>query len=339
MLNFCTLFDSNYLSRGLAMYDSLIQHCPDANLFIICLDDTLFDFLKKRNFPNLTPISIKEVEFNYKELASAKQNRTYVEYIFTLSPVIPLFLLEKFPDIEMITSMDADIFFFSDPSVLFNDSIFFSIAITPHQFKNNLKFLEKYGKYNVSFQTFKNDKTGIACLKDWKNKCIDWCYDKYEDNKFADQKYLDEWFEKFSQIKEYSDGSGVAPWNIEDKDISTNKKGDVLIKDKPLIYYHFHGLRNTSANMLSLALTEYGVRERTKIVRFIYLEYIKKLLKYNEIEGFPKNQIKRGMHPLLGKLFFLIFIGDLYYYKNNQLIRIYNLNFFRTIYSNFKKKH
>ena len=111
-MNYCTIFDSNYLSRGLAMYKSLMTHCPTFNLYIICLDDKLYQHLLEKQFAGITPIDLNEVEACYKELELAKQNRSYAEYIFTLSPVIALFILEKFPDIKMITTLDADIYFF-----------------------------------------------------------------------------------------------------------------------------------------------------------------------------------------------------------------------------------
>jgi hypothetical protein len=40
MLHFCTYFDSHYLARALALYDSLQEHCAPFELFVLCLDNS-----------------------------------------------------------------------------------------------------------------------------------------------------------------------------------------------------------------------------------------------------------------------------------------------------------
>jgi len=333
-MNFCTIFDSNYLSRGLAMYNSLMKNSPNSELYIVCLDYKLYEFLLECKYTNIIPILLSEIELNNPKLEKAKNNRSYVEYIFTLSPSIPLFLFKKFPHIEMITSLDADVYFFSDPAILFKDANAFSIAVTPHRFTNRMKYLEKYGHYNVSFQTFKNDEIGNTCLMKWENDCIDWCYDKYEKTRFADQKYLDDWVNIYPNVKIFANGSGVAPWNIKDKDITCDDSGSVYYKNDRLIYFHFHGLRNISSNLFSIGLNEYLVTRRTKIIKYLYVNYIKELNMFSEseINKFNRNdKIKRGMKLGVGKYIYYIFLADLYLFKEGKLNRIPNFNFVRYI--------
>ena len=57
----------------------------------------------------------------------------------------------------------------------------------------NLSHLEQFGRFNVGMVSFRNDVAGLACLSRWREKCIEWCYDRVEDGKFADQGYLDDW--------------------------------------------------------------------------------------------------------------------------------------------------
>ena len=69
----------------------------------------------------------------------------------------------------------------------------------------------------MQFLYFKNNLIGNKILRDWRNKCLNWCYNRVEKNKFGDQKYLDIWPKKFNQVF-VSDhlGAGLAPWNLTD---------------------------------------------------------------------------------------------------------------------------
>ena len=49
-LNFCTLFDSNYLLKGLSLYESLVKQCKsDFHLYVFLFDDKSYDIMKKLN--------------------------------------------------------------------------------------------------------------------------------------------------------------------------------------------------------------------------------------------------------------------------------------------------
>jgi hypothetical protein len=316
------------------MYNSLVRYCPSFHLYIVCLDQKLFEYITDSKFANITPIKLLDIENYNPYLLNAKNDRSYVEYIFTLSPVIALYVLEKFSQIDKITTLDADLCFFSDPTALITNNEPFSICITPHNYKKSYIKHLKYGKFNVSFQTFKNDKVGLQCLRKWESDCIDWCYDKLDGNKFADQKYLDEWPSHYKGLIEYGNGSGIAPWNILNKDISLNKDGHVYVKNKRLVYYHFHGLRNITENLYSIGLSDYRILRRNKIIKYIYSRYINSLADLNSPN--KNSKILRTTHPKFGKIFYLVFLADLYLYKGGELIPIYNLNIFRKIYSYIK---
>jgi len=94
---------------------------------------------------------------------------------------------------------------------------------------------------------------GLRVLKWWRRKCIKWCYNRVEGNKFGDQKYLDSWPEKFLGVEIAKHlGVGVAPWNAKRFKIKKKRKIFILENDKnyELIFYHFHDLKFIFNNLL-----------------------------------------------------------------------------------------
>ena len=80
---FCTLFDKNYLIKGLTMIRSLTKNCKNSTIFVLCLDDETNTILEKININQIKTIKINEVENN--ELKLAKRDRTTAEYCWTLA--------------------------------------------------------------------------------------------------------------------------------------------------------------------------------------------------------------------------------------------------------------
>lgn len=243
MLNFCTLYNSNYAARGLAMYWSLRRACPEFNLYVFAFDDVLAATLKKMALPNMTVITL--AEFEDEELLCVKPTRTAVEYCWTCSSSTIYYCLTHF-DIDNCTYIDADLYFYSNPQILIDEMGYNDVLITSHRYSPQHQSEEKAGKYCVQFMTFKNTPNGMNILNWWRNACLDWCYNRYEDGKFGDQKYLDDWTTRFNGVHELAHlGGGVAPWNMQQ--YTFKKKGKQLIGTEtatghtfPLVFFHFH---------------------------------------------------------------------------------------------------
>lgn len=108
---FCTLFDSNYLLRGLTLYRSLEGAGVNFTFYILCLDDKAHAVISNLRLGNLLPITLKEIEDWDEELIVAKANRSKVEYYFTLKSLLPSYILKENNGIDIITYLDADLFF------------------------------------------------------------------------------------------------------------------------------------------------------------------------------------------------------------------------------------
>jgi len=266
MYNYCTLFDSKYLSRGLAMYESLKKHSNNFHLFIFAFDTRSYNLLKKLNLALVTIISLNE--FEDEELLEVKKHRTQVEYCWTCTPSIIKYCIENF-NLESCTYLDADIYFFSNPNILVEEMGGKSILITEHRYTPEYDQTITSGAYNVQFMTFKNDTSGMKALNWWRNSCIMWCYNRIEDGKLGDQKYLDDWTSRFEGVHVLKHlGGGVAPWNVQQYKLEE--------KSFELIFYHFHGFKfllNDKVDFGSYLLT----KENIKILYKPYLIHLKKI--------------------------------------------------------------
>jgi len=274
MYHFCTYFDSNYLLRGITLYRSLLKCCENSfHFYVLCLDQRTFDVLRSLDERFIVPIRLKDVELWDKELLVAKKNRSLVEYYFTLSPIFPLYVLEHF-DVDIVTYLDADLMFFSSPSPIYKELADNSIFITEHGYSEQIKDSEGFGRFNVQCQAFRNDTQGKKCLNRWRKQCLKWCYDRLEDGKFADQKYLDEWPELYgdSLVINQHRGVGVAPWNVKDVPLES-VNGDFSIDRIPLVFFHFHGLKILGVHLIRTGLGSYQVALRSEL-RDLYVTYI-----------------------------------------------------------------
>lgn len=279
MYNFCTLFDSNYLSRGLSMYESLNSVCHNYHLFIFAFDENCYQVLDSLKLINVTLISTSD--FEDEELISLKSTRTSQEYCWTCTPSIILYVITKYK-VKNCTYIDADLFFYKSPEILIQEAEDNSIIITKHRYTPRYDQSVTRGKYCVQFVYFKNDNNGLLALNWWKEQCNKWCFNRVEENRFGDQKYLDDWPERFSGVHELKHlGGGVAPWNIQQYKL-IECKNKITFEERisaipfDLIFYHYH---NVSFYDKYIDLGRYILNK--KIINVLYKPYINKLNKYN----------------------------------------------------------
>jgi hypothetical protein len=238
---FCTLFDSNYLFKAVAMHRSLLRHCPSFTLTAFCFDDRAKATVDALGLPNLRTVSLADLEQSDPALLATKDDRTPVEYCWTATPALPLHLLRARPELAEITYLDADLLFFADPEPLFAEMGEASVLITPHRYSPEHAHKAESGVYNVQFLVFRRDERGMDTLQWWHDRCIEWCYYRLEDGKLGDQKYLDDWPERFKGVHVLQHkGGGLAPWNISQYDVRRASDGRVWVDDDPLIFFHYH---------------------------------------------------------------------------------------------------
>lgn len=274
--HFTTIVSKDHLFKLMAMYTSLSKHCNDYKLYILCANEEVYTILKAINFNNVILFDLKELED--EEMLKAKSDRVFHAYCWTLKPVFLHYVMENFNDALYFAHLDADLCFFENPAIIFEENNNASLYLTHHH--NSEMFLEFYdvtGIYNTGFVGCKNDKVAKLAVKQWRDKCLKNCPIKEDviNKVFGDQRYVEDWVTDFENVHIVKTvGANTALWNIIDYSIS--EKGDtVFVNNEPLVFYHFSGLTIIENNEFNLCW--YYHLENKNAIEYIYMPYLEML--------------------------------------------------------------
>lgn len=260
MLSFVTLFDKNYLSRGLVLLKSLKKNCRDIfTLYVLAMDDDVKKYFDSNSIKGVVCFSVEDMITYYPVLKKLRNERTRGEFCWTLSSFSIQYVLKVYNE-DVCIYVDSDICFWSNPELLISEMGSSSVLITEHNYFYEYDTSYTRGKYCVQFMCFRNDQAGNEILEWWRSNCEEWCYDRIEENRFGDQKYLDDWENRF-EGKVYNCknlGCGLAPWNNQKYNL-INIDGHYYVEDKishvknELVFYHFHNLHKLKNSKWSLS--------------------------------------------------------------------------------------
>ena len=292
MVNYCTLFDSYYIHKGIALYLSLERVADDFHLYVMAFDKDCYQKLKSIGFKKMTVELVDD--FETQELLEVKPSRTKAEYCWTCGPSVIYHFMTKY-GLEDITYLDSDLFFLSDPHVVYEETKNASVVITEQGVGEQL--IAQNGRYCVQYLTFKNDKDGIGALSWWRDRCIEWCYSRYEDGKYGDQKYLEQFEVLFNNVHVVQHRGFLGPWDVPYLTF-TDKTVSYKGKEYPFVFFHMSGTRFELNNgILKLRSLECAVPPKIKqlfyspyveLMKDIYINYFGKDVKGVSVHGRSK---------------------------------------------------
>lgn len=278
MRAYCTYFDHRYLPKGLAMIRSLRRYVPDANVWVLCLSSQAQAMLEEMGEPGVHTIILPDFEAGDNDLAKAKADgRSTIEYYFTLTPSLILYVMHAAPEAGIVTYLDGDLWFLSDPQVVYREMGQDSVLIIPHGFEASMKHLEQHGAYNVGWISFRQDADGKACLEWWRQRTNEWCFDRVEDGRFADQGYLDQFPHLFGGVHILANqGANLAPWNVAARTISVSD-GILRANGDQVLFFHFHGLKRLEGDEYLTSHGLYKARLTPLVHNFLYRPYLREI--------------------------------------------------------------
>jgi hypothetical protein len=313
MEHYVTLFDSFFLTQGLALHISMERSVKKYTLWILCVDEDVYKSLTKLQLSNVRLLQLNKLETD--DLLRVKKIRSKGEYCWTLTPFAPRFVFEADQSVHRVTYIDADLWFRKDPKVILDEFTASGkhVLITDHAYAPEYDQSATSGQYCVQFMTFTRS-TGEMVRKWWEERCVEWCYARFEDEKFGDQKYLDKWPEIFCDNVHVLRNleAALAPWNA------------TRIPYGNSVFWHAHGTRLCRKNKsIYASFGNYPIPFPT--YKHIHISYVKDLsIAFNKVmevypdifEKIPKNTFNLKSYLLSAYYLFSR-------YKFGRILKIY----------------
>ncbi|MDQ5979926.1 MAG: glycosyltransferase [Verrucomicrobiota bacterium] len=292
MHRFCTYCDKGYAARLLCLHASLRAQGEAFVLYVLCLDAPTEAAVRAEGAPSLVAIPWREVLEADPAYAAVRAQRSPVEFIFTTTPVLVRHCLARDAAADSVTYLDADLYFFGPASAVFQRQADASVGIVPHRFPAHLREREKYGRFNVAWVSFRRDAAGLEALGWWRERCLEWCHDRVEDGRFADQGYLDEFPRRFGGVAILDHpGINAAPWNMAGQMLE-QVGAEVRVNGEPLLFYHFQGIRELRPGWFEPGLRQYRAPLDRSLRALVYEPYLKQLVR---VQG--RLQREQGIAP------------------------------------------
>ena len=232
MEHYVTLFDMGFAPQGLALHRSLQRHAGEHVLWVLCMDDEAAELLEALALPDIRTVRLAEIETD--RLLAVKPGRNRAEYCWTLTPFTHDIVFDRDPSAQRVTYVDADVWLMADPSPVFDafEASGAAVQITEHAYAPEHDQTATSGRYCVQFLTMDRERS-IPIRGWWQDRCVEWCFARFEDGKFGDQKYLDDWPRRFGELVHVADPKSwfQGPWNA------------TRFPYSEAVAYHFHGLR------------------------------------------------------------------------------------------------
>ena len=149
--------------------------------------------------------------------------------------------------------------------------------MTRHNFAAHSQPTELYGEFNTGWVGFRRTPAAMACAGWWAERCLEWCHDRPEEGKFADQKYLEAFPRMSARVLTLSDpGVNCAPWNVSGRRFRS-KNGQTYVDENKLIHFHFSLLQKVTPFCVAPRFGQQLVLKTRGLRRHVYSPYCRDL--------------------------------------------------------------
>ena len=259
----CTIIAKNYLAHARVLAHSFREHNPDAEMFVLVVDD-IAGYVDPTREP-FTLLQLVDIPLENRASLCFKYN------VLELCTAVKPFLMQHLFDearAERILYLDPDILVLDTLAPLYDLAGSHSVVLIPHitdpieddALPNETTFLQ-CGVYNLGFLGLSDTPVTRRMLAWWQKRCAEFCIVRLEDGLFVDQKWMDLVPVLFNDAAIVTErGYNVAYWNLHGRKI-THDGGRWIVNGENLRFFHFSGYDPHLPDTLSKHQTRYSLRQ------------------------------------------------------------------------------
>lgn len=285
----CTIVSKNYFAYARTLYYSFKQHNPDAQFFVLLVDENNDDI----DFSQEPFEVIEASSLNIPDFKQAAFKFDIMELNTNVKPSFLKYLL-KDRGFTKLLYLDPDILIFQELSEVYNQLSTYNIVVTPHctsPINDNLRpaeqdFLQS-GIFNLGFIGVSNSQEALRFLDWWEQRCLTLGFAEPQMGLFVDQKWVNFapcFFDKVLILKHH--GYNMAYWNLHERSLELKNGQWTVNGELPLVFYHFSGILSDDRQQISRHQDRYDLLNRPDLMD-IFKEY-RELLAKNEIDKFKQ---------------------------------------------------
>jgi len=239
-------FTFSYLNRARVLFESLKRFHPDWHLVALMTDKAPegFKFLEDEPFDEI----VWQHDLSIPNLSTWLFKHDVVEVCTAVKG--PFLRQACDRDVDVVMYLDPDTCLFNSLQPLIEHLETHDILLTPHLLepeKTNYAVMDNEmsalwaGIYNLGFVAVRTKGDGLRFADWWSERLSSFCYDDVKRGLFVDQKWCDLAPAFFKNLLIVRDpGYNVASWNVGQRKLSIDKKGDLFINaDFMLRFWHF----------------------------------------------------------------------------------------------------
>ncbi|NUU35665.1 glycosyltransferase family 4 protein [Pseudomonas sp. C2B4] len=281
-----TIVSNNYLHYANTMFESLKEHCPQADLVLGLCDAKTAE----TDCPAADDIVAID-QLDIPQLGTFIYQYSILELNTAIKPYLIELLMKRGyrkviyfdPDIRIFRSLDEMLALLDQHNVL----------LTPHltdilddgKAPTELQILQA-GSYNLGYIALRTCEETLKLAKWWQDKLYKECVVDLPRNLFVDQKWMDLVPSMFEGVYVNRDPSwNIAYWNLNHRTLERLADGNYTVDGRPLTFFHFSGF-SIEASTLSKHQNRFN-KNASSALRDICTFY-EQALQRNGIERFKR---------------------------------------------------